>query len=337
MSAKHLDPFAPAHAPQQPLVTPAVIPAATPAVTAGVEAYRSIEAFDRGGFGDAGGASGGSSRLGVRAVMSHRLGGVSLDPYASLNLGDHVGDDAQAVARNRQLFAQAMQAQPVWLTQVHGNRVVRLRPACGDGGSASNSVLPADTDVFVPPASAMAQPEQPRADGALTTERGLACTVMVADCLPILLAAPDGRGVAALHAGWRGLAGAGAMQGQGIVHTGVQALCEATGAEPHELLAWLGPCIGPLQFEVGADVLIGFGVQPDPVGTHPRFRLRPGRPGEPLRWLADLPGLARDILLQRGVRRVEGGQWCTVSDRSHFFSFRRDGVTGRQAAGICLR
>jgi YfiH family protein len=254
----------------------------------------------------------------VRALMSARAGGVSQAPYDACNLGDHVGDDPVAVSANRAKLAAHMHAEPVWLTQVHGNRVVRL----------SRTPDPADPDrVCLTPGA-----PQPEADGAFTTEPGLACTVMVADCLPILLAAPGGRGVAALHAGWRGLAGAGAMQGQGIVHTGVAALCAATGCAPGELRAWLGPCIGPQRFEVGAVVLRGFGRDPDQGAGDARFV-----PGAPGKWLADLPGLARDILQTLGVQDICGDGDCTVSDASRFFSFRRDPVTGRQAASICLR
>lgn len=250
--------------------------------------------------------------------MSARSGGYSQAPYDTCNLGDHVGDDPLAVAANRARFAALLQAEPVWLTQVHGNRVVRLSRS-GDAG---------DPDVVCCHPGA----DQPRADGAVTTEPGLACTVMVADCLPILLAAPDGRGVAALHAGWRGLAGVGAMAGQGIVHSGVRALCHATGCVPAELRAWLGPCIGPSQFEVGPDVLIGFGRDPSAIEPDPRFLKR-----SPGKWLLDLAGLARDTLAVQGVHLVESTDECTVSDASKFFSFRRDPVTGRQAASICLR
>ena len=233
------------------------------------------------------------------------------------------------------MFAQALGAEPAWLTQVHGAQVVRLSRG---GVGLSREGLPC-VDPF---AINAAQVAQPRADGAITTEPGLACTVMVADCLPLLLAAPQGRGVAALHAGWRGLAGAGVMNGRGIVHAGVRALCDATGADPADLRAWLGPCIGPDRFEVGADVLAGFGVDPLHAAGHPRFRARDAngaQAAEPdtMKWLADLPGLARDALAALGVSHVDGGQWCTVSDASRFFSFRRDGVTGRQAAAICLR
>src|SRR5690606_19312777 len=141
------------------------------------------------------------------------------------------------------------------------------------------------------------------------------------DCLPILLAAPDGRGVAALHAGWRGLAGAGAMAGRGITHSGVQALCEATGCAPEDLRAWLGPCIGPTQFEVGPDVLKGFGFDPDQVDVGTRFV-----PHTNGKWLANLPGLAQRILRRLGVAHFECAGECTVPNASRFFSFRRDGV-----------
>nr|WP_290678171.1 peptidoglycan editing factor PgeF [Aquabacterium sp.] len=278
-----------------------------------------------------------AQRLG--AIMSARAGGISQASYAQCNLGDHVQDDPQAVAHNREVFAAQLQARPAWLTQVHGNRMIRLT----NGASGGDLFNPVDVQ---------GSDGQPEADGALTTEPGLACTVMVADCLPLLLAAPEGRGVAALHAGWRGLAGAGAgaMAGRGIVHTGVAALCEAASCDPAELRVWLGPCIGPQHFEVGADVLIGFGVDPREALPHPRFT--PSDPalyskggeaaaddqrGAQPKWLADLPGLARDILQSCGVEHISGGTWCTVSDASRFFSFRRDRVTGRQAAGICLR
>ncbi|MFN3885527.1 MAG: peptidoglycan editing factor PgeF [Aquabacterium sp.] len=250
---------------------------------------------------------------GVGALMTARSAGHSSGPYASCNLGDHVDDSATAVARNRASVAGLTRARHVWLTQVHGHRVVRL-----------------STD-------SLGQP-QPEADGAVCTEPGVACTVMVADCLPVLLAAPQGRGVAALHAGWRGLAGAGDMAGRGILETGVDALCEAAGCDPGDLRAWLGPCIGPSAFEVGADVLKAFGVDPDE--AHPRFAARPPHAGEAApRWLADLAGLARDRLaaLRLVDDHIGGGRWCTVSAPSRFFSFRRDaGRTGRQAACIWL-
>lgn len=236
----------------------------------------------------------------VGACMTTRDGGVSAEPYASLNLGAAVGDAPEAVAENRRRFARALGAQPVFLDQVHGVRVVRLAAAAD---------------------AARAEPTPPRADASLTTAPGIACTVLVADCLPVLLAAPAGRGVAALHAGWRGLAA-------GVIETTLAALCDAAGCAPGDVSAWLGACIGPRRFEVGADVLEAFGA---PAG---RFSPRPGVPGK---WFADLPGLARDRLQAAGLSAVAGGAWCTVEEGSRFFSFRRDGVTGRMAAAIWIR
>jgi YfiH family protein len=234
----------------------------------------------------------------VGALMSTRAGGVSAAPFDSLNLGRSAGDEPAAVDENRRRFAAALGARPVWLSQVHGARVLRLM---ADTGNASTRA---------------------EADAAITTVSGLACTVMVADCLPVLFAASDGRGVGAAHAGWRGLAG-------GVLEATVATLCEAAACAPRELKAWLGPCIGPRQFEVGADVLDAF-------GGGPHFRPRP-RPDGAMRWLADLAGLARERLFAAGLTQISGGAWCTVEDASRFFSFRRDGVTGRMAAAVWLR
>lgn len=238
----------------------------------------------------------------VEGAMSTRAGGVSAGPFAGLNLGDRVGDDAQAVAQNRRRFAQAIGAQPVFLEQVHGTRVVRLDHASADAAAPW------------------------RADASLTTLPGVACTVLVADCLPVLFAAPAGRGVAAAHAGWRGLAG-------GVLEATLHALCDAAGCTPQEVSAWLGACIGARRFEVGADVVQAFGAGPgSPAST--RFAERTGFNGK---WLADLPGLARDRLRAAGVRTVAGGTWCTFEEASRFYSFRRDRVTGRMGAAIWIR
>jgi YfiH family protein len=235
---------------------------------------------------------------GVGALMSTRHGGVSAAPYSSLNLGVAVGDDAGAVAENRRRFAAATGSEPSWLRQVHGCRVVRL----GDAEYPDQSL---------------------EADAAWTDRPGLACVVQVADCLPLLLTHRDGRAVAAVHAGWRGLAA-------GVVEETVKALCGGSQSDPQDLLAWIVPCIGPWQFEVGADVLSAF---PDDT----RHFIYRARPDGAARWLADLPSLARNRLARLGVQRISGAGWCTVEDGSRFFSFRRDGVTGRMAAAIWRR
>ena len=237
---------------------------------------------------------------GVAAAMSQRAGGVSTGPWASLNLGLPVGDEAAAVAENRQRFCTALAARPVWLRQVHGTQVLRLLP---------------DTD---------STPTTP-ADAAWTTERNLACTVQAADCMPVLMALRDGRAVAAAHAGWRGLAG-------GVLQATLHALCAGTGSQPADVQVWLGPCIGPRQFEVGDDVLRAFAAEPATPDPR-RFVYRPRLDGTP-RWLANLPQLATDCLQAAGVQVITNASACTVEDASAFFSFRRDGVTGRMAAAV---
>jgi polyphenol oxidase len=232
----------------------------------------------------------------VGALMSTRAGGVSAAPFDSLNLGRSAGDERAAVDENRRRFEAALGVPTRYLSQVHGTRVARLTHAV----TASCE-----------------------ADAAVTTEPGLACTMMVADCLPVLFAAPEARGVGAAHAGWRGLAA-------GVLEATIGALCEAASCAPAELVAWLGPCIGPTQFEVGADVVAAFGA-----AAATRFVPRPRADGSP-RWLADLPGLARDRLHAAGVAQLSSGTWCTASDRLRFFSFRRDRVTGRMAAAVWI-
>jgi polyphenol oxidase len=148
--------------------------------------------------------------------------------------------------------------------------------------------------------------------------------VQVADCLPVLFAAPAGRGVGAAHAGWRGLAA-------GVLEATVAALCEAAACQPGELHAWMGAAIGPSRFEVGADVLQAFGAE----GVSPA--LQHFKAHSPTKWMADLPALARDRLAQAGVVNVGGGEWCTFSEASRFFSFRRDRITGRMVAAIWIR
>lgn len=244
----------------------------------------------------------------VRAVCTTRAGGLSVAPYDSLNLGDHVGDDILAVGANRALLHEAIVARPVFLRQVHGSGVVALDPHTHHGTEA---------------------------DACYTRERGVACTIMVADCLPVLFTDRQGSFVAAAHAGWRGLAGVG---GPGVL----EALCKrismlslddsASGAM--EIIAWLGPCIGPEAFEVGSEVKAAFEAN-DPAAA---VCFRPAATAG--KWLADLPALARQRLGALGITQVYGNDgsraWCTVSNPSRFFSHRRDGVSGRIAACIWL-
>jgi YfiH family protein len=237
---------------------------------------------------------------GVRAWCSEREGGVSAAPYDTLNLGDHVGDDPLAVAENRRRFADGLQARPVFLKQVHGSGVLRLSVQTPDGIEA---------------------------DACWTTEGGLACTIMVADCLPVLLANRAGAVVGAAHCGWRGLAGG---QGAGVLEALWSAMAPHAG-KAQEMLAWLGPCIGPRAFEVGAEVQAAF-VEPDPQAAS---CFQPHAQGK---YLADLQALARRRLAALGIAAIAGNDgsdaWCTVTQASRFFSHRRDRVSGRFAAAI---
>jgi YfiH family protein len=250
---------------------------------------------------------------GVRALFTTRAGGTSAVPHDSMNLGDHVGDVPERVAANRALLGQAMGAAPVFLQQVHGSAVVVIGPGTAHG--------------------------QP-ADAALTTERGIACTIMVADCLPVLFSTTDGAAVAAAHAGWRGLAG---KQGRGVLektHESFLALALMGRMQAAiNTVAWLGPCIGPTAFEVGAEVRAAF-VDGDPRAAVCFTALASGK------YLADLAGLARLRLQALGITQVYGNDgsapWCTVGNASRFFSHRRDAgvsgngfnTTGRMAACI---
>jgi YfiH family protein len=244
----------------------------------------------------------------VRALLTTRAGGGSRGPFGAgaghggLNLGLGSGlpqvaaDDPAQVARNRARLAALLPQAPCWLHQVHGAEVV-------DAGR-----VPAGT--------------APAADGAWTTRPGVVCGVLVADCLPVLLAEAGGRGVAAAHAGWRGLAA-------GVLQNTARALRQGLGDPAARLLAYLGPAIGPQRFVVGAEVLEQMQARlPEAPAA---FAEQGGG-----RYLADLYALARQALAQAQVDEVHGGGLCTVSDPQRFYSFRRDRVTGRQAALIWL-
>jgi YfiH family protein len=248
----------------------------------------------------------------VQALFATRAGGVSEGPWASCNLSDQVGDAPERVRANRTRLAAALGARPVFLRQVHGTQVAVLGPDSADGAQA---------------------------DAAVTAAKGVACTVRVADCLPVLLAHPHAGVVAAAHAGWRGLAAgvleqtfesfwALAQQQQGA---------RATKITASDTLAWLGPAIDPRQFEVGGEVRAAF--LADDAGAAACFQALAGG-----KFLADLPALARRRLARLGLTRVYGNDgspgWCTVSNGARFHSYRRDqarfGATGHMAACIWL-
>jgi YfiH family protein len=231
----------------------------------------------------------------VRAAFTLRAGGVSTGAYASLNLGAHVGDDERAVTENRRRVAAelALPGAPLWLSQVHGTTVV-----------AADEMLPGDA--------------APRGDAAVTRQPGRVLAVLVADCLPVLLARRDGAAVAIAHAGWRGLAA-------GVLEATIAAL-ESAG---DELMAWLGPAIGPAHFEVGEEVRTAF-CERDAQAAPAFVRNARGR------WQCDLQWLARQRLSGLGVRSIHGEPRCTYGEAESFYSFRRDGTTGRMAALLWL-
>jgi YfiH family protein len=221
-----------------------------------------------------------------------RVGGASRGPYASLNLADHVGDDPACVTYNRALLSHrlALPEEPLWLRQVHGCDIAR-------GG---------------------VDPVGCEADAAVAVRSGAVCAVLTADCLPVLLCDRAGTRVAAVHAGWRGLVA-------GVIEGAVSAM----RADSADLLAWLGPAIGPDAFEVGGEVRTAF-LARDP-GAGAAFRPSPCG-----RWLADIYLLARRRLDALGVGQVWGGGLCTHGDWRRFYSYRRDGATGRMASLVWI-
>jgi YfiH family protein len=242
----------------------------------------------------------------VQALTTTRQGGVSSGPWSSLNLADHVGDDPLAVQQNRHILREVLDlpSEPVWLKQVHGDCVVEIE--CHDGGSGGED-------------HSSALIELPQADASVAREPGQVSAVLTADCLPALFCDRAGRCVAAAHAGWRGLAA-------GVLERTVQAM----GVDPAELLVWLGPAIGPQVFEVGDEVRAAFTEQYAQAGD----AFMPGSRG---RWMADLYQLGRIRLAAVGVQAVYGGDHCTFTEGDDFYSYRRDGVTGRMASLIWLR
>lgn len=227
----------------------------------------------------------------VRAVFTTRAGGASTGAYASFNLGTSTGDVPAAVAANRARLRALLPQEPRWLTQVHGARVVEAEAA----------------------------EDQPQADAAIARTPGTVCAILVADCLPVLFSDRAGTVVAAAHAGWRGLAA-------GIIDNTIAAM-SCSGVAAHDVLAWIGPGIGPDAFQVGDDVHQAY--TRDDAGAASAFvRDATGR------WRADLPTLARRALARCGVTQVYGGGHCTYAEPSRFYSYRRDKVTGRMGAFV---
>lgn len=229
---------------------------------------------------------------GVKAYFTTRSGGVSEKPYDSFNLGTHVEDSLEHVLQNRRILQETLHlsSEPVWLNQVHSNRVIRL-----------SAEFPKTVE---------------NADAAYTTEKNKICTVLTADCLPVLLCNKEGTEIAAVHGGWRGLA-------SNIIS---KALLEFNCA-PENILAWLGPAIGPEAFELGIEVKEQF------CAINPLYE-KAFREQNTLKCLGDIYEIARIQLALCGVTQVYGGDFCTYKEKDRFFSFRREKTTGRMAAMI---
>ncbi|GAB2838886.1 peptidoglycan editing factor PgeF [Pseudoduganella ginsengisoli] len=244
----------------------------------------------------------------VGALMTMRRGGVSAAPYddgqggGGLNLGTHVGDAPHHVAANRAALTSVLPEEPVWLNQVHGVAVAN-----------ADTVRPGDV---------------PEADAAVARRPGAVCAVMTADCLPVLFCDAQGQIVGAAHAGWRGLA-------NGVLEQTVQTMRDDGAGE---ILAWLGAAIGPEKFEVGPEVLQAFVARAtnESMDNAIRAAFHPiaGKSGK---YLADIYQLARCLLNAIGVTKIAGGEYCTVLNSGRFYSYRRDGVTGRQASLIWIK
>lgn len=229
---------------------------------------------------------------GVRAFVTTRAGGVSRGEFASMNLGLSGGDDPASVGRNRAIVRAELPSEPVYLVQVHGTDV---------------------TDLDRVPAG-----ERPRADAAVTAERGRAAAVLIADCMPLLLCDRAGRRVVAAHAGWRGMAA-------GVIENAVASL----QVRPAEVIAWMGPAIGPDAFEIGAEVREAFlAVDAE---AHGAFRAHAAG-----KYMADLYTLARRRLTRIGVTQVHGGGFCTFHEGERFFSYRRVKASGRMGAFVWM-
>lgn len=279
----------------------------------------------------------------VRAAFTLRTGGVSAAPYDSLNLGARIGDAPEAVAENRRRVGETLQlpAEPVWLEQVHGVGVVEIGAAVGVrvvaapgesggaaalGGGAGAAALGGIGGTAALGgmggaglgAGVGVRDVPPTGDAAVAREAGQVCAIRVADCMPVLFAARDGSVVGAAHAGWRGLAG-------GVLEATVNRL----GVPASQVIAWMGPAIGPQHFEVGEEVRAAFLASDSCVASAFTANARG-------RWQCDLYALARQRLEALGIGGIYGGGWCTFADAEQFFSYRRDGQTGRMAALIWI-
>ncbi len=232
------------------------------------------------------------------AASDARKMGFSLAPYDSLNFGSHVGDNPRHVAQNRQLLSELLPSEPVWLNQTHSINVV-------DAASV-NCV--------------------PDADASFCMQKKVVCVVMTADCLPVLFCDKAGTIVVAVHAGWRGLC-------DGALEASIDKACSAAQIKPNDLMAWFGPAIGPNAFEVGSDVRAQFMAK----DAHAEAAFKASGDNQAQdKWLANIYQLATQRLNNVGVTQIYGGDRCTFTEKENFYSYRRDGATGRMATLIWM-
>jgi YfiH family protein len=240
----------------------------------------------------------------ISSLATERAGGMSRTPYddgqggGGLNLGMHVGDDPARVLKNRELLRSMLPGEPIWLAQIHGNTVI-------DADELSDAEIK----------------KIPAGDAIVASLPRRVCAIQTADCLPVLFSSLDGRVVGAAHAGWRGLAA-------GILENTVR---QMHGKGAQEITAWLGPAIGPEKFEVGREVVDAF----TNIDSHSTDAFRKSDSGDQ-KYLADIYLLARMALQREGISRISGGGFCTVTEKSRFYSYRRDGVTGRMVSLIWI-
>lgn len=238
----------------------------------------------------------------IQALCSTREGGVSKPPFNTLNLGLNAGDNLEHVLQNRSILRSQLPAEPVWLKQIHGATV---STPSSRNALASGSI---------------------EADALVSNKPNEVLSILTADCMPVLFASKHGDVIGAAHAGWRGLSG-------GVLENTIQEMLALSPAlSPEDIVAWMGPAIGPSKFEVGDDVLKAFSSQGSWI-LPKAFEPIPGSPGK---YLANLYLLAQDRLRSFGIEQIYGGDFCTFSDSDRFFSYRRDKETGRFASLIWI-
>ena len=233
----------------------------------------------------------------IKTLITSRIGGYSLPPFDSFNPATHVGDNLNLVEKNRQLLRKQLPAEPNWLDQQHTTNCVN--------SSDVKSTLPI-------------------ADASYTTEHNQICVVLTADCMPLLVCNKSGTIVAAIHAGWRGMA-------NGIIEQSIKQLLNNSNESPEQFMVWLGPAISQKNFEVGEEVKLTFtNKYPNSETAFISHHLNTNK------YLCDLYKICHIILEQLGVNEIYGGQFCTYEDKEQFYSYRRDGKTGRMASMIWI-